>query len=139
MKKVFKLESRLESINIIEKEINDLVETYKINYDTYGSILLSAVELLNNAIIHGNKLDPNKYVIFEYEINDNEFSICVQDEGNGFDYKNLPDPTAPENIEKPHGRGLFLISHLTDELKFENNGTKVICKIKLNSSNSKTK
>jgi serine/threonine-protein kinase RsbW len=51
--------------------------------------------------------------------------FTVKDEGQGFNYDNLPDPTAPENIEKPGGRGIFLMKHLSDEVSFRNNGTEV--------------
>jgi len=70
----------------------------------------------------------------EYEIENGIFTFSIKDEGNGFDYKKLPDPTTPENIEKPHGRGIFLISHLVDELSFEDNGSKLCVKIKINPS-----
>lgn len=89
------------------------------------------VEAVNNAIIHGNKLDETKNVFVEYEINNGELLFSVKDEGNGFNYHNIPDPTLPENLEKPHGRGIFLISHLVDEVRFEDNGSKICIKIKI--------
>ena len=49
----------------------------------------------------------------------------VEDEGAGFDYDNLLDPTAPENIENPGGRGIFLIRHLADEVEFTKDGRHV--------------
>lgn len=57
--------------------------------------------------------------------NNTSFCFSVEDEGKGFDYNHLPDPTAPENIEKENGRGIFLMKQLADEVEFENNGTKV--------------
>ena len=62
----------------------------------------------------------NQYALFEDESNSTVF-----DEGNGFDFNDLPDPTSPENIEKPQGRGIFLMNHLADEVNFIENGNVV--------------
>lgn len=132
MKNNIQFPSKIENISIIERLVDELTQQYRINSEIYGNMLVSMVEAVNNAIIHGNKLDENKSVKVEYEIENDVFMFSIKDEGNGFDYKNLPDPTSPENIEKPHGRGLFLISHLVDELTFEDNGSKLCVKIKIN-------
>ena len=79
-------------------------------------------EGVNNAIVHGNKLDPEKSVAVACSIDEKNLVFRITDEGPGFDYDNLPDPTAPENIEKPHGRGVFLMRHLADECAFEDDG-----------------
>lgn len=134
MKNNIQFPSKIENISIIERLVDELTQQYKINSEIYGNMLVSMVEAVNNAIIHGNKLDESKSVKIEYEVNNNEFYFTVKDEGTGFDFKNLPDPTAPENIEKPHGRGIFLISHLVDELSFEDNGSKLCVKIKIYSN-----
>jgi serine/threonine-protein kinase RsbW len=81
---------------------------------------------VNNAIIHGNKADSKKNVSLELVMNDDVLSFTVTDEGSGFDFENLIDPTAPENLEKIGGRGIFLMNHLCDEVKFEDEGKKVI-------------
>lgn len=132
MKNNIQFPSKIENINIIERLVDELTQQYRINSEIYGNMLVSMVEAVNNAIIHGNKLDESKSVKIEYEIDNDVFMFSIKDEGNGFDYKNLPDPTSPENIEKPHGRGIFLISHLVDELTFEDNGSKLCFKIKIN-------
>ncbi len=131
MKKQIEFPSKIENINIVERLVDELTQQYNINSEIYGNMLVSIVEAVNNAIIHGNKLDENKIVRVEYELEDGIFSFSVKDEGDGFNYENLPDPTAPENLEKPHGRGIFLISHLVDELSFEDNGSKICVKIKI--------
>ncbi|NMC99478.1 MAG: ATP-binding protein [Bacteroidales bacterium] len=134
MKNKIQFPSKIENISIIERLVDELTQQYQINSEIYGNMLVSMVEAVNNAIIHGNKLDENKSVKVEYEIENGIFTFSIKDEGNGFDYKKLPDPTTPENIEKPHGRGIFLISHLVDELSFEDNGSKLCVKIKINPS-----
>lgn len=132
MKNQLQFPSKIENINLVEKLVDEITQQYNINSEVYGNMLVSMVEAVNNAIIHGNKLDESKLVQIEYEINNGELFFSVKDEGNGFDYRNIPDPTAPENLEKPHGRGIFLISHLVDELKFEDNGSKICVKLKIN-------
>jgi serine/threonine-protein kinase RsbW len=131
MKNQIQFASKIENINIIERLVDEITQQFNINSEIYGNMLVSMVEAVNNAIIHGNKLDETKKVFVEYEINNGEFSFSIKDEGNGFNYQNLPDPTLPENLEKPHGRGIFLISHLVDELRFEDNGSKICVKIKI--------
>jgi serine/threonine-protein kinase RsbW len=88
----------------------------------YGDILIAMTEGVNNAILHGNKLDINKSVSVEYETRGRDLFFRISDEGAGFDYENLPDPTAPENLERPNGRGVFLMRNLADECSFENEG-----------------
>ena len=55
-------------------------------------------------------------------MHDERLKIIVEDEGLGFDYNNLPDPTSPENLEKPGGRGIFLMKNLSDEVNFKDSG-----------------
>ena len=114
--------SQPQSINIIEKVIDDLKNEFEIHEDSYGNILVAVTEAVNNAIIHGNGLDPEKQVKVSYEVEGDRIMFTISDEGKGFDYYNLPDPTAPENLEKPTGRGVFLMKHLADQVIFSENG-----------------
>lgn len=115
--------SKIENLSLVEKVIDDISASYKISSDLYGNILIAIIEAVNNAILHGNKLDPQKNVHFSYLIKNNDIIFTIRDEGNGFDYNKVPDPTIAENIEKPHGRGVFLMSKLSDNITFEKNGT----------------
>jgi serine/threonine-protein kinase RsbW len=117
--------SRPESINVIERLIDDMRSEHNIHEDAYGNILVAVTEAVNNAIQHGNKYDPNKKVKITYELEEDTISFTITDNGSGFDYYNLPDPTAPENIEKPTGRGVFLMKHLADQIIFSENGRMV--------------
>ncbi|MBS2098845.1 ATP-binding protein [Carboxylicivirga linearis] len=117
--------SETKNINLVEKLIDDLSNEYDLHSDIYGKLLLGVVEGVNNAIVHGNKLDKQKNVVVEYSIQEDKVQFIIIDEGLGFDYTNVPDPTKPENLEKTHGRGIFLMHHLADEIEFENNGSKV--------------
>jgi len=114
--------SQPESINIIEKVIDDIRTEYDVKEECYGNMLVAVTEAVNNAIQHGNKYDPQKMVNVSYEIDNERISFVISDEGTGFDYYNLPDPTAPENLEKPTGRGVFLMKHLADQIIFSDQG-----------------
>lgn len=118
--------SLIENIKIIESFIDNARENFEINDDIYGNIMISVTECISNAIIHGNQSDKNKLVNLELKLEDDLLKFTIEDEGRGFELEALPDPTAPENIEKPGGRGIFLIKHLSDEVKFEEGGKKVI-------------
>ncbi|MBU1656626.1 MAG: ATP-binding protein [Candidatus Omnitrophica bacterium] len=85
-------------------------------------------EALRNAMIHGNGSNPGKKVKIETEITDEWVVIIVEDEGNGFDLASLPDPTVGENLLKESGRGVYLIKHLMDEVRYEKNGRRVVMK-----------
>jgi serine phosphatase RsbU (regulator of sigma subunit)/anti-sigma regulatory factor (Ser/Thr protein kinase) len=83
-------------------------------------------EMLTNALFHGNNGDASKKVLVFYKITPVSATISVMDEGNGFDYSNVPDPLAPENRMKDHGRGIFLIRHYLDEVSFNEKGNRII-------------
>lgn len=111
-----------ENIRIIESFIDNAKDRFNLNDDIYGNIMIAVTESVNNAIVHGNKSDRNKNVTISLSLNDNVIKFMVEDQGMGFDYHNLPDPTAPENLDKPSGRGIFLMKHLSDEVSFLHNG-----------------
>jgi len=117
-----RFDSKPENIAVVERLIDRLSEEHGIIPEHYGNVLIAMTEGVNNAIVHGNKLDPQKSVAVGCEIRGKNLVFRITDEGPGFDYDNLPDPTAPENIEKPHGRGVFLMRHLADECAFEDDG-----------------
>jgi serine/threonine-protein kinase RsbW len=114
--------SRVENIAIIEKAIDEICAKHNISEEHYGNVLIAITEGVNNAISHGNKQDPEKEVVVEFITQDKKLVCKITDQGPGFDFENVPDPTSPENIEKPNGRGVFLMRHLSDGLSFEDNG-----------------
>ncbi|MBS1682305.1 MAG: ATP-binding protein [Bacteroidetes bacterium] len=111
-----------ENIRIIESFIDNAKEKYLLNDDIYGNIMIAVTEAVNNAIKHGNKDNSSKNVTLSLSLQDGLIKFRVQDEGNGFNFQQLPDPTSPENISKPGGRGIFLMKHLSDEVDFKENG-----------------
>lgn len=125
MEKVIQFASDMSNMRLAENMVDEIAETYQVSTDLYGNVLISMVEAVSNAIIHGNRSDATRLVTVSCTHDDRQQQLVlrVSDEGNGFDYNNLPDPTAPENIEKPYGRGIFLIRNLSDELRFNRNGS----------------
>lgn len=116
------LNSSSESIHIVEKLIDTICASYKVTEDNYGNILVAITEAVNNAIYHGNKSDPGKKIHIGFKSDPKRMTFVVRDEGKGFDFKHLPDPTDPKNIEKPTGRGVFLMNRLADSVEFSEKG-----------------
>jgi serine/threonine-protein kinase RsbW len=111
-----------ENIRMIESFIDNAKEEFKLEDDIYGNIMIAVTEAVNNAIKHGNKNDKTKNVALTLKLMDHRICFIVEDEGPGFNFHHLPDPTAPENIAKPGGRGIFLMRHLCDEVHFHEEG-----------------
>ena len=117
--------SILENLRMVESFIDNAKDSLEITDEIYGNIVISLTEAVNNAIVHGNKLDKNKVVKISLEVEEAGLKFSIEDEGPGFDHESLPDPTAPENIEKVTGRGIFLMKHLSDEVEFSDSGNVV--------------
>ncbi len=122
--------SKIENITLVEKFIDDISVEYKLGTEIYGNILVAIIEAVNNAILHGNKFDPRKTVKVIFYNDAHTLSFKVFDQGPGFDPSSIPDPTTAENIENPHGRGIFLMRHLADEVNFYDKGREVELKFK---------
>jgi serine/threonine-protein kinase RsbW len=125
MEQTITFPSKAESLQKVEILVDELCEKYKVNEDFYGNILIALTEGVNNAIHHGNKSNPSKEVKLVASENEGVLSFVISDDGPGFDYNNLPDPTDPKNIEKPHGRGVFLMKNLADNIEFFDDGSTV--------------
>ena len=119
------INSDISNISQVEQLIDTVCEDLKLSEDNYGNILIAVTEAVNNAIIHGNKSNTEKLVTVEVNKITKEVVFSIVDQGGGFDFTKLPDPTAPENLEKPDGRGIFLMKNLSDKVEFFDNGTKV--------------
>jgi serine/threonine-protein kinase RsbW len=125
MRKEMNIKSNIANLRLIEKFVDEISEELKLSEEVYGNLMLATLEAVNNAIVHGNKLKEDLEVAISIQKTEKELSLIVSDQGPGFDYKNIPDPTAPENIEKISGRGVFLMEKLSDKIEFFNNGAKV--------------
>jgi serine/threonine-protein kinase RsbW len=122
----FAFPSNQVSIDSIEMLLDELNEQFALTEKVYNSIWVTLNEAVTNAIVHGNKKDPAKKVHLCIELKwDNFICFTVKDEGQGFDHENIPDPTSPELLDKPHGRGVFLMKKLADLALFTNGGNTV--------------
>jgi len=119
------LQAKEESIAQLENLIESIADRYEISEDTFANMMTCLNEALINAMKHGNKMDPNKKVIINAEVEPKRIVWTVTDEGEGFDYTHLADPTAPENLENLTGRGVFIIKHLADQCIFNASGNEI--------------
>lgn len=130
MHKKIRIGSEISNLRIVEKTIDEVSAELGVKEDYYGKILVSTLEAVNNAIMHGNKSDMKKFVNIEIVYRKKELFISVEDEGSGFKPGEIPDPTQPENIENLHGRGVFLMSKLADNIEFNKRGNRVTMSFK---------
>jgi len=121
-----KINSNTQSLRLVERLIEDVCQVYGVNEDCYGNMLIAVTEAVNNAIHHGNQDDPEKVVKIGFESENSKLVFSITDEGAGFDYLTLPDPTDPANLDKISGRGVFLMQNLSDSIQFEQNGKRVL-------------
>jgi len=120
------LPSRIDSITIVENFIDELSTKYGFSDELYANVLTCLSEAVVNAIIHGNRENLDKKVYINLEVIEGKRLIfTISDEGEGFDFNNLPDPTAPENIENLTGRGVFIIKKLADQCIFNSKGNEL--------------
>lgn len=131
MIKDLNIPSEIGNLRLVEKAIDDLSLELDLSDEVYGNVLVATMEATNNAIIHGNNSDPNKKVSIKIHLEEKELKVHIEDQGKGFDHKNVPDPTAPENLEKINGRGIFLMERLSDEILYLDQGRIVELKFKL--------
>ena len=111
--------SNQKEISHIEKFLRQVSRQLRIDDGTMYRLLVSCTEAVNNAIVHGNKSDPKKKVIIRCVVDKKILTICVLDEGKGFDSESLQDPRDEKNLMKENGRGVFLMRSLMDEVKFK--------------------
>jgi serine/threonine-protein kinase RsbW len=130
-KKIVKSDPNL--IPQVDEFIFDKISSLNLGSDLLSNLGLAVSEALSNAMVHGNKLDPNKDVIVSVKITDDKLTISIKDEGKGFDPSKVPDPTKPENILKDSGRGIHIMRSFIDEVLFDFSsiGTELIFTINL--------
>lgn len=131
MKKDLNIPADLGNLRLVEKAIDELSMELQLSDEVYGNVLVATMEATNNAIIHGNNSDPEKIVKIEMLMDKKELKVHIEDQGQGFDYSTVPDPTAPENLEKINGRGIFLMERLSDEIVYLEKGRIVVLKFRI--------
>jgi serine/threonine-protein kinase RsbW len=119
------LPSKPESITLLENLIEQIADKHNVSEDTFANMMTCLNEIAINAIVHGNKLDESKKVIVNAEVDSKRVVWTITDEGEGFDYDHLPDPTAVENLENLTGRGVYIVKQLADQCVFNAKGNEV--------------
>lgn len=122
---ILQLTSNPKNVARVEPFVEQMFKQYDISPEIYGNILISLTEAVTNAITHGNHNDESKNVFVRTRFLANKVCFLVTDEGPGFDHDNLPDPTAPENLLKIGGRGVFLMKQLSDNIIYSDDGRTV--------------
>ena len=125
------LASDPSNLNQVEQLVNQLSTRYQLNQEKHDSLLISLTEAVSNAIIHGNKQDRTKTVCIRYAQITDGLAVRVSDQGRGFNYNSLPDPTSPERLCECGGRGVFLMHQLCDRMRFINGGSTVEMQFRL--------
>lgn len=117
-----KIPSDIKLVHKTSAEMLQSLKEFKIDKSILYDLRLSCEEALINAIRHGNKENLDLFVDVKMYKHPEKVEIIIEDEGKGFNFEELPDPTLPENIEKGSGRGVYLISKLMDKVEFFNRG-----------------
>ena len=127
------LASNPREIRKVEKFLQEAGKRLSLDDGTLYRLLVAATEAVNNAILHGNGSDPDKQVHVRLRSSTRQIVLRVEDEGRGFDATSLPNPLEEKNLMKDHGRGVFLIRSVMDEVKFLRlkRGAAAIMKVKI--------
>ena len=120
------LPTRVDIVSPFADELMSFISRFRVTDDENFEIELALREALVNAIVHGNREDPQKRVYVECRCTtDGEVSITVEDEGQGFNSDAVPDPMSPDNLLRTHGRGIYLMRTLKDQVSYEQCGSVV--------------
>lgn len=128
------LDSKFDEMERLESFIDELKQWTNFNDEDSSRIMLTLSEAVNNAIVHGNKENPEKKVtvMSRFDPENGILTISVEDEGDGFNPNDIPDPLKEENLLNEGGRGVYLIEQYADDLQFSKGGTKATITFQLN-------
>lgn len=125
------ISSQVKNIEYVRDFVKEIFREARLNMNSFNRIFLGISEAVSNAILHGNKMNPEKNVLIKMKLHGNRFNIEVEDEGMGFSEHVLFDPTCRENIKREHGRGIFIMRKLADEISFKEDGRKIVIQFNL--------
>jgi len=111
--------SQFEMIDLVQSVLDDIAGLADFDEDASHWMGMAVREALNNAIKHGNRMDPEKEVRVTFDLLPRSLEIRIVDQGKGFDTKKLPDPTEPANLLKPSGRGIYYMRTFMDRVEFK--------------------
>jgi serine/threonine-protein kinase RsbW len=118
------IESRIENIDMVQFLGEKLGQFFGLGDDDCSRVGTALREALNNAVAHGNGMDPRKKVRVAFQVRGQELRITVKDEGPGFASDKIPDPRDPKNLLKTSGRGIFSITKLMDGVDLSHTSSK---------------
>lgn len=113
--------SDLKNVQKVEHVTEQIADYMCFSDDEKDSLAIAVTEILGNAIVHGNKNDKNKQVTIDFEYKHDSIVVLIQDEGKGFNAKEIANPLEPENLLKESGRGIFIVRALMDQVDFIHN------------------
>lgn len=119
------VKSDLREAEIPKQKIIEEIEKRQFDASSVFAIKLALEEALTNAVKHGNCCDPTKPVTVRYVVTDDEIIVIVRDEGEGFEPGKIPDPTAPDRLPLPNGRGIMLLHAYLDKVEYRDGGREV--------------
>ena len=122
---MLKIKSSPNQIKSIETYVTALRSSCKFSQEVHDNILISLTEAVNNAIIHGNQKDENKFVKVNCIERQHKVILRISDEGRGFNPHEVADPTLPQNLDCCGGRGVFIMKELSDKINFLDSGRTV--------------
>ena len=128
---ILTIHSDKKALGKVEEFLFRVFEKYKLPQTCFNKVLLCISEAVVNSIEHGNKNDLQKEVVIQIKCKNDNLCVEVRDEGDGFNFQNLDNPTLVENIKKETGRGIHIMKSLCTQVKFRNEGTCVQIKIDL--------
>src|ERR1017187_3791769 len=114
------------AVDPVVQSVMDVVRQVHCDAEKYDAIELALTEALANAVVHGAKADPSKVIECDVACDEQRgMLIVVRDPGSGFDPAQIANPCHGENIYSNHGRGIYLINQLMDDVQFHKNGTEI--------------
>ena len=132
MERLLVISSKLNQINEVRFFLDGIFTEFRLDRTLFNRVFLGVSEALSNSIIHGNRFDVNKNVTLRVFFQSDFLVIEVVDEGKGFTFDCINDPTKPVNLMNEKGRGIFLIRQLSDEMVYSDCGRKLLIKYKFN-------
>ncbi len=121
----FELPSAMSTMHIVLEYLMKRVEKLGVIKPAESNLFVALDEAFVNAVKHGNKFDAQKLVRITAEVSKAEAKFTIEDEGEGFDVNNIPDPLDPENLFKTSGRGVLFIYNIMDEVKYNDRGNRL--------------
>lgn len=119
------LRTDFDELEQLDPLVTQLCETAGFDEELSAGFQLCASEAVTNAMLHGNKMDPDKQVFISAEVDSGHVTFSVEDQGSGFNPEDVPNPLAEENLLKTSGRGLFLMRTYCTDVRFAKNGSRI--------------